>query len=207
MLMLAFLLAAAAAPDVNVVGVVVSPQAAESVAIVQSRGQTRIVKVGESAFGGRVARVAHDSVAFEFADQRVDVRVRASGLPAGPSRTAAAEPAPAAEPASGARTMAREDVQRRLAEETPRILSETAIAPVTDGGQVRGFALTRIPAGANLLADAGLRAGDVVTEINGTAIDSLPTLIGLWPRLQNEKEIRATVLRNGQPMNLSVTLR
>ena len=37
--------------------------------------------------------------------------------------------------------------------------------------------------------------------------DSLPTLISLWPRLQNEKQIQAVVMRNGQPVTLSITLK
>ena len=53
----------------------------------------------------------------------------------------------------------------------------------------------------------GLRPGDVVTEVNGVPIDSLATLIGLWPRLQTESAIHAVVMRNGQPVSLSVDLR
>ena len=33
------------------------------------------------------------------------------------------------------------------------------------------------------------------------------TLIGLWPRLQTATELRAVVLRNGQPFSLLVSLR
>ena len=75
-----------------------------------------------------------------------------------------------------------------------------------DGGRVNGFSIARMPEGT-LLSDAGLRAGDVVTEVNGVPIDSLATLIGLWPRLQTESAIRAVVMRNGQPVSLSVDLR
>jgi S1-C subfamily serine protease len=60
---------------------------------------------------------------------------------------------------------------------------------------------------STLLTDAGLRAGDVLTEVNGVPIDSLATLIGLWPRLQTESAVNAVVLRNGHPVSLSVTLR
>jgi hypothetical protein len=31
--------------------------------------------------------------------------------------------------------------------------------------------------------------------------------MGLWPRLRNESELRAVVLRNGRPVSLSVSLR
>lgn len=96
-------------------------------------------------------------------------------------------------------------MERRLAAEMPRILAETALASYQDG-DVTGFTVTRLPQGS-LLADAGLRAGDVVTRINDVPIDSLTTLIGLLPRLQTESVVHAVVLRNGSPVSLSVTLR
>ena len=87
-----------------------------------------------------------------------------------------------------------------------RILADTAIAPVMEEGRVVGVQLTRVPEGS-LLTDAGLRAGDVLTRINDTEIDGMATLIGLWPRLQNATELRAVVLRGGQPFSLRLTLR
>jgi type II secretory pathway component PulC len=103
-------------------------------------------------------------------------------------------------------TILREQVQRRLASEIPRILGETALQPVTEDGRVVGLRLVRVASGT-LLTDLGLQPGDVLTEINGTPTDSLPALIGLWTRLQNETALRATVLRGGRPLQLSVTLR
>jgi S1-C subfamily serine protease len=71
---------------------------------------------------------------------------------------------------------------------------------------VAGLALTRIP-DQSLLTDAGLQAGDVLTEVNGTAIDSLASLMALYPRLQGASEVSAVVLRNGQPVRITVTLK
>jgi type II secretion system protein C len=202
------LLSALATPpsDLTVVGVVTSPRPERSVAILRSGDRTRVAAVGETAFGGRLAQVTAVAVILEFEGRPVELR-----LPVGP----AAPPAPPAvasrteppeDPATPARTLPRADVERRLGQETPRILAETTLVPVSEGGRIAGFALTRVPEGS-LLTDAGLRAGDVLVSVNDVAIDSLPTLIGLWPRLQNERELRAVVLRNGQPISLAVTLR
>jgi type II secretory pathway component PulC len=87
-----------------------------------------------------------------------------------------------------------------------RILAETAIAPVMEDGHVVGVQLTRVPEGS-LLTDAGLRTGDVLTRINDTQIDGMASLIGLYPRLQNATELRAVVLRGGQPISVKVSLR
>ena len=102
--------------------------------------------------------------------------------------------------------MNRVEVQRRLGEEIPRILAETAVAPVMEDGRVVGVQVTRLPEGS-LLTDAGLRTGDVLTRINDTEIDGMGTLIGLWPRLQAASELRAVVVRNGQPFSILVSLR
>lgn len=227
MLCMLVLLAATAAAgpggDVSVVGVVVAAQPQGSAAVLRSRDQTRVVGVGESAFGGRVAAIDYDTVAMDFAGTRVDVRVRAPRPP-----SSAASPVTASAPNAGTaaastngtpstgsdsasrsttRTMSRDEVQRRVANEASRILAETAVAPAMADGRVAGLTLTRLPSGSTLLSDAGLQTGDVLTQINGTAIDGIPTLMGLWTRLQGEKSIQAVVLRNGQPVTLSVNLR
>jgi len=133
--------------------------------------------------------------------------VRLAGVAAAPLPSVrAATSGPPEDPTTPARSMERRDMERRLGQEVPRILAETTLVPVTEGGQVAGFTLTRLPEGT-LLSDAGLRPGDVITTINDVPIDSLATLIGLWPRLQSESDIRAVVLRNGQPVALSVHLR
>jgi len=77
---------------------------------------------------------------------------------------------------------------------------------IEEDGRVVGVQVARLPEGS-LLTDAGLRAGDVITRINGTEIDGMATLVGLWPRLQTASELRAVVVRNGRPVSLVVSLR
>jgi general secretion pathway protein C len=194
-------------PDLQAVGVVLSGNPLRSVALLRSGGRTRVASVGETAFGGKVALVGRESVFLEFGAQKVELRLTA-GVTRAPVASVAAPPPPVAPPPApvpGARTMERREVERRLAQEVPRILGETTAVPVMDDGRVAGLALTRVPE-SSLLTDAGLQAGDVLTEINGTAIDSLATLMSLYPRLQGAREVSAVVLRNGQPVRLLVTL-
>jgi type II secretion system protein C len=200
------LVVAAPAPDVQLLGVVVARSPERSVAILRSAGRTRVAAVGDSAFGGRVAAVAADGVSLDFAGETVRVRLVANVAPSAPlpPRTGTAAPEDATAPP--ARAMERREVDRRLSTEIPRILAETTVVPVMEDGHVSGLALTRVPEGT-LLTEAGLRPGDVLTEINDTRIDGMGTLIGLWPRLQNASELRATVLRNGQRISLNLTLK
>ena len=208
--MLGLLLALAVAaplPDVQLVGVVVARSPERSVAILRSAGRTRVAAVGDSAFGGRLVAVVVGGASLDFGGETVSLRLLANTAPAPsaplPVRASTGAPQDATPPG---RAMERREVDRRLSAEIPRILAETTVVPVMEDGHVSGLALTRVPEGT-LLTEAGLRPGDVLTEINDTRIDGMGTLIGLWPRLQNASELRATVLRNGQRVSLNLTLK
>jgi general secretion pathway protein C len=209
MLALALLLVANAAPaDLAAVGVVLARPAERSVAILRCEGRTRVAAVGDSVFGGRLVAVSADDVTLEFDGKRVDLLVASTGEvpPKGPPPAPTAPTAPAREEDSPPRVMDRAEVQRRLGAEIPRILAETAVRPVSEDGRVVGLRLTRVPAGT-LLTEAGLRAGDVLTRINGTEIDGMATLIGLWPRLQGATDLHAEILRDGRPLSISLSLK
>jgi type II secretion system protein C len=196
----------AAAPlDLELVGVVVSRRAEQSVVLLRSAGRSRTAAVGEVAFGGRVLSVSREGAALDFAGQKLDLRLatRVASLPP------AAPPPPStreSRPGDGGLTFDRKDVEQRLGVEMPRILAETAVVPVMVDGRVAGLSVSRMPQGS-LLSDAGLQPGDVITQINDTVIDGMATLIGLWPRLQSASDLHAVVLRNGQPVSLRVKLR
>lgn len=213
MLASALLVLLAQAPDATVVGVVLSRKPELSTAVVQSGGRTRVVGIGDSIGGARVLEISAAGLTLESGEQRIELRLRgevaasaASGFQAaGIRNTASPEPALASsEP--GVKTLLRRDVDARLATEIPRILAETTMFPVTDEGRVIGFTLTRLPEGT-LLSEVGLRPGDVLTQVNDTATDSLAALMALWPRLQGATGLRASVLRDGQSVSLSLGLR
>jgi general secretion pathway protein C len=207
---LAILAAALLAPpdDLQAIGVVLSGNPLRSVAVLRSAGRSRLVAIGETAFGGKVALVGQEAVVLVFEGLQVELRLTTAvtRLEPAPSAVAAAPPAPAAAKALLDRTLERAEVERRLALEVPRILSETTAVPVMDEGRVAGLALTRLPE-QGLLTDAGLQAGDVLTEVNGTLIDGMASLMALYPRLQGASELNAVVLRNGQPVRITVTLK
>jgi type II secretion system protein C len=199
---LVLLAAAAPPPDLAAVGVVISAQPERSVAILRAAGRSRVVAVGDAAFGGLVRAIESGRVVVDFDGQPMELRLhRAQPARPGPMPATAD-----AEPAADAVTLERRELERRLASETSRILAETTLTPVMSGSQVTGFTLSRIPEGS-ILSDAGLRAGDVLTSVNDVPIDSLATLVGLYPRLQTETSVRAVVLRGGVPVTLSLQLR
>jgi type II secretion system protein C len=200
--LLLVLLLAGPPADLTAVGVVNGPHLPGS-AVLRSAGRTRVVSVGDTAFGGKVVAIGARTVALEYEGRRVEIPL-VSTAPERPALAAAPTSSPDA--SKGPKTLERREVERRLGEEVPRILAETAVSPVSSDGRVTGLAITRLPEGT-VLSEAGLQAGDILTKINDTPIDGLPTLMGLWGRLQGASEVHAEVLRNGQPVSLSVSLR
>lgn len=192
---------------IEVLGIVASPTAEHSVAILASGGMTRIVESGDSAFGGVVMAIESGRVWLELQGERVELRLSGVVSPVvAPAHTVAAAPQADAPPEMLAVTLPRPEVDRRLLSEIPRILATTRLIPVRDAGRVVGFSLEKLPEGT-LLSDVGLLAGDVLTHINRVPLDSLGTLVGLWPRLQGATELTAQVIRSGQPVSLSVSIR
>jgi len=189
--------------DLAVVGIILSPRPERSMAMLRSGGRTRTAGAGETAFGGRIVAVAPGLVTMEFGSERVQLRRGGIDFAA----AAAPRPAPASAPAvdENAHTMVRAEVERRLGDEIPKILSETSIVPYLDRGEVAGLLLSRMPDG--LLSEVGLRPGDVLQSINEVPVDSLATLASMWPRFQNATEVRAVVLREGRPLSLTLALR
>lgn len=212
MLALTLLLTLAEAPDATVVGVVVSRKPELSSAIVLAEGRSRVVGIGDSLSGAKVVEITPAGVTVDAGGERLELRLRGETAPSRPFQRGGAgailddAAAPATDSAPPIRTLSRAEVDARLRSEIPRILAETTLFPVTEEGRVVGFTLTRLPDGT-LLSELGLQPGDVLLRINDVAIDSFPTLISLWTRLQNAPQLRAEVLRAGQPVSLVVNIR
>jgi type II secretion system protein C len=210
--MIAWLLAAALGPapaDLAAAGVVIHPVQDRSTVILTSAGRARLASVGDAAFGGKVVAIRPNAVVVSFENGPVEVRLSAPATPVpapGPREATPPPAAPAEDPATPHRMMSRTEVERRLGSEIPRILADTALAPAMEDNRVVGLTVQRLAEGT-LLSDAGLRQGDVITEINGTTIDGMGALIGLWPRLQTATDLQAVVRRAGRPVSLFVTLR
>src|SRR5512134_3555090 len=110
MLWTIWLLAAAAPPDLAAVGVVTATRPEMSVAILRSAGRSRVVGVGEAAFGGRVRSIGSGRVVVDFDGQPVELRLSA----AAPVRGALLRPPPAALAPAPGLSLERKELERRL---------------------------------------------------------------------------------------------
>jgi general secretion pathway protein C len=95
---------------------------------------------------------------------------------------------------------------RRLMTDNPGVL-ETVIRPqpVFAGGKLAGY---RVYPGSHVQAftSLGLRAGDLVTAIDGTPLDDPSRSEEIFRTLGSSSEARVTVVRNGRKQDLDLNL-
>jgi general secretion pathway protein C len=201
-MLISLLVLASIGPEVTLSGIVLARSGRHAATLV-SEGRVRPVVAGDRAFGCEVAAILKDRVDIVCSGER-----RSLTLSAAPPRSVAVAPSePAAASALPADvTLTRAELEARLDREMSRLMTETTLIPVTSRGQVSGFTLSRIPAGT-ILETLGLKAGDVLVSVNETPIDSFTTLVGLWPKLQTSGSVRAQIMRDGRPVDISVSIK
>jgi general secretion pathway protein C len=93
----------------------------------------------------------------------------------------------------------------RLRQNPQELAKRVQVVPVLDGGKLTGV---RLSAGgdAALIAQIGLRQGDVITSVNGMAVDSFARGQEIMAGLASASSVRVTVLRDGKPTEVTVGL-
>jgi general secretion pathway protein C len=97
-------------------------------------------------------------------------------------------------------------VRELRAQDASGLAEKLQVLPVFEDGKLRGVRLTAA-GDASLITKLGLRPTDVVTAINGTPLDDLSRGQQVVQGLRNAASANVTVLRDGQPTQIHVTLR
>ena len=123
--------------------------------------------------------------------------------------TANATSSSAAAPGAAQTTRVPPDVQQtieRLRQNPEELAKRVQIVPVIDGGRLTGV---RVSAGTDLalMGRIGIRAGDIVTAVNGAPVDSLARGQQIIENLRTAASARVTVLRDGKPTDITISLK
>lgn len=123
-------------------------------------------------------------------------------IPKGPELQVA--PAAAHAPVAGG-TLQRTDVERVVDAGLGRFLSQVAIEPSLSAGKFRGWSIVElVPAEAWRNID--LRPGDVVTRINGMAIEREVEAYDAFQAVRQAPTLEVSYLRQNQPRTLRFTI-
>lgn len=84
-------------------------------------------------------------------------------------------------------------------------LEDARAVPYLVGGQIKGFSVTEITQNS-VYSKLGLQNGDVVSTINGVALNDAARAIQTLNSLRNESSIELDIIRDGQPVVLKVNV-
>lgn len=148
--------------------------------------------------GATVQQIQADRVILARAGQLEVLRLPREGQAGGTS--GAFGPAPRATPDPG-----QQNVQELVTQNAAGFLEVVRPQPFMPNGQLKGY---RIYPGPNRqqFASLGLRAGDLVTEINGIALNNPAQGMEVFRSLGDAPQVTVTVERDGQPQVLSLNM-
>lgn len=180
-------------------GVMASEDEKKGFALIGSSGSaTRVYAIGAALPGGLTLHAVYpDRVVLSRAGV-----LETLALPRQPSSASISTPVPTAVASPSA-----VDRITRIATENPGLIGQIVRAqPVLANGQQRGFRVFPAPNQAPTFARIGLRAGDLVTHINGTPLDDPQRGAEILSTLGSATEARVTVVRNGRQEDVSLNL-
>jgi general secretion pathway protein C len=184
-------------------GTIATQDPKHGVAIISDGGApSKVYSVGDNVAGASLYSVYLDHVILDR-NGALETLTLPRQLP--PSRAAIVRrPGVGPDP----RTVQAVDNIRRLVQQDPTILDQVMrTVPSYDnaGGKLRGF---RAYPGRNrqIFSKLGLRSGDLVTAINGTALDDPQRSQEVFNTIQSSDRVTVTVERGGQKQDITLNI-
>jgi general secretion pathway protein C len=184
-------------------GTIATQDPKRGVAIISDAGgPSKVYSVGERIGGASLHSVYLDHVILDRGGALETLLMPRQVPPS--SRATAALRRPAADP----RTVAAVDNIRRMVQQDPSILDQVmrVVASYDNAaGKLRGF---RAYPGRNraIFTKLGLKAGDLVTAINGTPLDDPQRSQDVFNTIQTSDRVTVTVERGGQKQDITLNI-
>jgi len=96
--------------------------------------------------------------------------------------------------------------QKQLQIDPVELAKQVHVEPVFENGKIAGARLSAGGKIGTLMSQAGLHPTDLITTINGTPLAGLSNPQHFMDNLQNAASLQVTVLRDGKPATLTLTL-
>lgn len=174
--------------------------------IASSNGEEKPYAVGDDVVrGASLQAIFPDRVILARAGQLETLRL---------DKNAPASPLPGAAPDIGqsdgdATTMGTDttamlsNIRQELLNDPSRAAEYIRVQPASNGGQLRGYRL--YPGrNRNAFSAAGLRPGDLVTQVNGIQLNDANTALQMLGQLSQANSLTVVVERGGESQTLSV---
>jgi general secretion pathway protein C len=187
-------------------GTIATRDPKHGIAIISDSGPAKVYSVGDNVSGASLHSVYLDHVILDRAGVLETLRLprQLAGTRPGPG------PGPVGRRGGGGdpRTVAAVDNIRRLVQQDPNILDQvmrTVASYDNVAGKLRGF---RAYPGKNraIFSKLGLKPGDLVTAINGQALDDPQRSQEVFNTIQTSDHVTVTLERAGQKQDLTLNI-
>ncbi len=183
-------------------GTIATENPKHGIAIISDGGPSKVFSVGDNVNGASLHSVYLDHVILDRGGTLETLLL--PRLIAGSSRMVSPRRVPGADP----RTVQAVDNIRRMVQQDPGILDQvmrTVASYDNAAGKLRGF---RAYPGRNraIFNKLGLKPGDLVTAINGQALDDPQHSQEVFNTIQSSSSVTVTIERNGQKQDISLNI-
>lgn len=105
------------------------------------------------------------------------------------------------------------DTQRVMSQQTlrqqlnnlPSLLRQAKAVPHRENGKNVGFKVIEIASGS-IFEDLGIQNEDIIQSVNGRPVKSAEDALNAYRRLRTSKSFQLSVLRNGRPVSLNLSV-
>lgn len=113
----------------------------------------------------------------------------------------------AGEASDNARKVSRYQINQAIRNNMNNLLAAVDVQPVLMAGGIHGFQIKDLRGRpGRLLKRLGFKEGDVIQRVNGEKIDSMDQAFQLWSQLNNKKNFRVQIERNGTTKTLDYSM-
>ncbi len=163
-------------------------------------------KVGDSVGSeGRIVAIEQKKVCLD-AGGCICMGENARLAEAGPTAEAGAEDSGGVTKLSDTKFLVDRSFLEKQLGNVETLASQIRASPKTEDGQIVGFRLSAIRKGS-VFDKLGIKNGDVVHNVNGQALTSMETAMGVYGSLQNERGFNFEVTRRNQKMTIEYEVR
>lgn len=194
--------------DLGLRGVVIGKDPASSLAFIASKGRQQPYKVGDLLPAGvdaTVVRIAADHVVLRHDGIEQSLWLfdgkGASGKNGGVSSAVSGELAAGKALATAMLQVAPQQIRQTAG----RLAEIFTVQPAIANARLLGY---RVAPGAKIkeFVQLGFRDGDIITSANGIALNDMANLPELYNLMNRPADVSFSLLREGQPVSLQVTL-
>ncbi len=87
----------------------------------------------------------------------------------------------------------------------PSLLRQAKAVPHSENGENLGFKMVEVQAGS-IFEDLGLQKDDIIQTVNGTSVRSAEDALNAYRRLRTSRSFQLSLLRNGRPVSLDLSV-